>query len=111
MELGPIQELREDRGNLLADNAGAVVGDGNPEAAGLARRGRSVPVGGDGLHFDDHLREDPGFLAGVQGVIDGFLDTGEQRLSRIVEPQEMPVLGEELGNGDVPLASPHLDGG
>src|SRR6058998_2680776 len=55
--------------------------------------------------------EDPGFLAGVEGVVDGFLHTREQRLSRIVESQEMSVLGEELGDGDLPLASPHLDGG
>src|SRR5438309_3759013 len=110
MELGPIQELREDPWNLLADDAGAVVGDRNPEATCLAGRGRSLPVG-DGLHFDDHVREDPGFLAGVKRVIDALLDAGEQRLSRTVEPQEMPVLGEELGDGDLALASPHLDGG
>src|SRR3989441_696304 len=47
---------------------------------------------------------------GAGDDLDG-LAGGEQRLSRIVEPQEMPVLGEELGNGDLPLASPHLDGG
>src|SRR2546427_1375131 len=110
MELGPVQELREDRRNLLADDAGPVVGDRNPEAARLARRGRSLPIG-DGLHLDDHVGEDPGFLAGVKRVIDGLLHTGEQRLSRIVEPQQMPVLGEELGDGDLPLARPHLDGG
>src|SRR5256886_7160654 len=39
MELGPIQELREDRRNLLADDAGPVVGDRNPEAARLALPG------------------------------------------------------------------------
>src|SRR3989475_11805603 len=110
MELGPVQELREDQRNLLADDAGAVVGDRNPEAARLARWGRSLPIG-DGLHLDDHVGEDPGFLAGVERVIDGLLHTGEQRLSRIVEPQEMPVLGEELGDGDLPLARPLLDGG
>src|SRR5207253_8353585 len=87
VELGPIQELREYRGDLLADDAGAVVGDRDPEAARLARRERSVPVG-DGLHLDDHVGEDPGFLAGVERVVDGFLDTGEKRLSRIVESQE-----------------------
>src|SRR5256886_9564693 len=73
-------------------------------------RGRSLPIG-DGLHLDDHVGEDPGFLAGIKRVIDGLLHTGEQRLSRTVEPQEMPVLGEEPGDGDLPLARPHLDGG
>src|SRR2546426_1062814 len=36
MELRPIQELREYSWNLLADDAGAVVGDRNPEAVRLA---------------------------------------------------------------------------
>src|SRR6267378_1552983 len=109
MELGPIQQLGEDRWNLLADDPGAIVGDRDPEAARLARRGRSVPIA-DGLHLDDHVGEDPGLLAGVQGVVDGLLHTGEERLARAVEPQEMPVLGEELGDGNLALASPHLDG-
>src|SRR6266446_3147563 len=57
------------------------------------------------------IRNRLAWLAGVERVVDGLLDAGEQRLARIVEPQKMPVLGEELGNGDLPLASPHLDGG
>src|SRR2546430_2465148 len=94
----------------LAGGAASGLRSPTTEAARLARRGRSLPIG-DGLHLDDHVGEDPGFLAGVKRVIDGLLHTGEQRLSRIVEPQQMPVLGEELGDGDLPLARPHLDGG
>src|SRR5439155_16474188 len=108
MELGPVEELREYPRNLLADDAGAVVGDRNPEAARLAGRRRSFAIRDD-LQLDDHFREDSGFLTCIKRIIDGLLDAREQRLSRVVETQEMPVLGEELGNGDLPLASPHLD--
>src|SRR3989475_8119592 len=110
MELGAVQELREDPRNLLANDAGAVVGDGDPEAARLARR-RWGPAVGDGLQLHDHLREDSGFLAGVEGVVDGLFDAGEERLSGVVEAQEMTVLGEELGHRDLSLARTHLDGG
>src|SRR5205823_7149892 len=44
MELGAVQQLREDRRNLLADDAGAVVGDGDAKPGGLARRRRRAPV-------------------------------------------------------------------
>src|SRR5207248_6466965 len=34
-----------------------------------------------------------------------------ERLARIVEPGRMPVLGDELGDGDLALARAHLDRG
>src|SRR2546427_12543354 len=34
-----------------------------------------------------------------------------ERLARIVEAQQVAVLREELGDGDLPLTSSHLDGG
>src|SRR5207253_8489159 len=40
VKLRSVEELREDRRNLLSDDAGAVVGDRDPEAARLARGGR-----------------------------------------------------------------------
>ena len=45
MELGAVQELGEDRRNLLPDDPGTVVGDGDPEAGGLARGRRRAAVG------------------------------------------------------------------
>src|SRR2546428_10702163 len=45
MELGPVQQLREDRWDLLADDPGTVVGHRDPEAARLARGGRRAPTG------------------------------------------------------------------
>jgi hypothetical protein len=44
-------------------------------------------------------------------VVDGFLDGGEQRLARVVEAEQVAVLGEELGDGDVPLLGRHRLGG
>ena len=44
VELRAVEQLGEDRRNLLADDAGPVVDDGDPEARGLAgRRWRGVP--------------------------------------------------------------------
>ena len=71
---------------------------------------RRVAVRRD-LQLDDDVRQDPGFLAGVERVVDGFLDAGEERLARVVEPEKVAVLGEELGDGDLALAGAHLDGG
>ncbi len=107
VKFGTVEKLREYPRNLLADDAGAVVDHGNPETVRLAGR-RGVAVGSH-LEFDDDFRQDPCFLACVEGVIDGLLDAGEQRFSRIVEAQQMTVLRKELGNRDLPLTSPHLD--
>src|SRR5882724_2073203 len=109
MELRSVEELRENRRNLLPDDAGAVVGDRDPEPGGLARGRRRSSVG-HRLKLDDHVGEDPGLFARVERVIDGLLDAGQQGLSRIVEAEEMAVLGEELRHGDLPLARSHLDG-
>ncbi len=69
--------------------------------------GASPPLAGD-FNLDDDFRQDAGLLAGVERVVDGFLDAGEQRLARVVEAQQMAVLGEELGDRDLALARAHL---
>ena len=45
----------------------------------------------------------PGLLAGVERVVDGLLHRREQRLRRVVEAEQVAVLGEELGDRDVAL--------
>ena len=60
---------------------------------------------------DDDVGQDAGLLAGVERVVDGLLDGGQQGLARVVEAQQVAVLGEELADGDVALAGGHLDGG
>ena len=49
------------------------------------------------------LGQDAGFLAGVERVVDGFLDGGEQRLRGVVEAEQVAVLGEELRDRDLAL--------
>jgi hypothetical protein len=111
VELRAVEQLGEDRRDLVPHDAGAVVGHRDPEARGLAGRGRRLPVAGRDREGDHHLGEDARLLGGVQGVVDRFLDAGQQGLARVVEAQQVPVLGEELGDGDLPLARAHLDGG
>src|SRR5262249_22635749 len=109
VELRSVEELREDRRDLLPDDARAVVGDRDAGAAGLARR-RPRAAGGGGLPLDDDVPGDPGLLARVERVVGGFLDAGQKGLARIVEAEQMPVLREELRDGDLALARAHLDG-
>src|SRR5262249_42181299 len=68
MELGSVEELREDRRDLLAHDPGPVVGDRDAEAARLTGGRRGVPVAPGGLELDDHVGEDAGLLARVQRV-------------------------------------------
>jgi hypothetical protein len=42
----------------------------------------------------------PGFFAGIERVIDGFFDGGEQGFSWVIEAEQVLVLGEELADGD-----------
>ena len=73
--------------DLLLDDAGAVVLHADLEA-----------VRAGGLDVDPDLGQDAGFFAGVQGVVDRFLDRGQQGLARVVEAQQMAVLGKELAD-------------
>ena len=73
--------------------------------------GGAAPLVGHDLQRDDDVGQDAGFLGRVERVVDGFLDAGEERLPRIVEAEQVAVLGEELGDGDLPLAGAHLDRG
>src|SRR6185503_8367014 len=113
MELGAVEQLREHPGDLLAHDARAVVRDRDPEARRLARR-RRRPVlrllrHDLELHLD--VGEDPGLLTRIERVVHGLLHAREQRLARAVEAQQVPVLGEELGDRDLALARAHFFGG
>ena len=99
VELRAVEQAPEDVLDLLADDARAVV-----------LHDDDVAVFGDlGLvdDLDGDVGQDPGFLAGVEGVIDGFLDGRQQGLARVIEAEEVAVLGEELGDGDVTLLGGH----
>jgi hypothetical protein len=107
VELGPVQQAAEDVLDLLAHDARAVVDDRHAVAAALCG-GRAVRL----EVLDDHrdLGEDARLLAGVERVVDRLLDGGEHRLARVVEPEQVAVLGEELADGDVALAGGHALG-
>jgi hypothetical protein len=111
VELRAVEQLGEDGRDLLAHDPGAVVDHGDPEARGLAGRGWRGAVARRDLQRDDHLRQDPGFLGGVERVVHRFLHAREEGLARIVEAEEMTVLGEELGDRDLPLSGAHLGRG
>jgi hypothetical protein len=111
VELRAVEELGEDRRNLLADDAGAVVDDRDAEPRRLAGGGRRRAVARHDLDLDHDVGEDARLLGCVEGVVHRLLDAGEEGLPRAVEAEEVPVLGEELGDGDLALAGAHLDGG
>ncbi len=62
------------------------------------------------LDMDPDLRHDPRLFAGVQRVVDRLLDGGQQRLARIVKPQQVPVLGKKLADRNVALLLGHRFG-
>ncbi len=110
VELRAVEQLGEDRRNLLADDPRPVVAHRDPEPRGLAGRRRRA-VGRHHLQRHEDVGQDPGLLGRVERVVDGFLHAGEQRLARVVEAEQVAILGEELGDRDLTLASAHLDGG
>jgi hypothetical protein len=96
MEFRAVEQLAEDLRDLLLDDAGAVVLDRDPEAV--------LP---ELVDLDDQLGQDPRLFAGVERVVDRFLDGGEQRLLRVVEAEQVAVLGEELRDRDLALPRRH----
>jgi hypothetical protein len=66
---------------------------------------------GDLADLDAHVGQYAGLFAGVERVVDALLHRREQGFRRIVEPEQVAVLGKELGNGDVALALREIDGG
>ena len=100
VELRAVEQLAEDQRDLLFDDAGAVVLHADFEAVGAGR-----------LDVDPNLGQDAGLFAGVERVVDRFLDRRQQRLPRIVEAQQVAVLGEELADGDIALLGGHRLGG
>src|SRR5688572_28682689 len=108
MKVGSVEKLREYSRNLLANNAGAIIDYGDSEPVRLAWRLRGAAVRSD-LELDHDFRQNPRFLTRVERIVDRFLYASEQCFSWIVEAEQMTVLGKELGNGNLPLPSSHLD--
>src|SRR5208282_2112086 len=96
MELRAIKELAENQGNLLTQDAGAAVLHADLEA-----------VFSHTLDMDPDFRQDARLFAGVQGVVDGLFDGREEGFARIVESQQMAVLGKKLAYRDFFLTGGH----
>ena len=90
VEFGAVQELAEDLADLRVRDAGPVVLDAHQVMAVVDR-----------ADFDPHIGQDVGLFAGIQAVVHGFLDRHQDRLGGGVEPQHVPVLLEEFGDGNV----------
>src|SRR5690606_21348850 len=86
----------EDARDLALDDAGAIVLDGD----------EALPVAMP--HLDADLGKYSRLLTGVERIVHRFLDRRDERLRRRVEPEQVPVLQEELGNGDLALPRRHL---
>ena len=85
--------------------AGAFLRAPLPLAGGAAADARSEALRRrvQGLDLHEQPRQDVRFLAGVEAVVDGFLDGGQERLRRRVEAEQVAVLGEELADRDLAL--------
>ena len=60
---------------------------------------------------DLDVREDARLLGGVEAVVHRLLHRREEGLRGVVEAEEVAVLAEELGDGDLALAPGELLGG
>ena len=100
MEFRAVEQLAEDQRDLLFENARAVVLHADFEA-----------VRAGGLDMDPNLGQDAGLFASVERIVDRFLDGGEQGFARVVEAEQMPVLGKKLADADIALGGGHRVGG
>src|SRR6266581_2185138 len=100
VEVRPVEQFAEDQRNLFLDDSGAVILHADLEAI-------------DARGFDVHpdFRDDPGFFARIERVVDSFFYRCKQRLARIVESQQVSILGEKLADRDVALLRRHCFGG
>ena len=95
MKLRAVEELAEDERDLLADDPWAVVLHAHAvAAAGVANL----------LDVHPDLRQDARLLAGIERVVDRFLHARQQGLAGRIKAKQVAVFGEELADGDIPLA-------
>ena len=106
VELRAVEQLAEDLRHLRLDDARGRC-PARPRRSGprpsSARRPASRPRGARSWTSIVQLGQDAGLLAGVERVVDGFLDRGEERLRGVVEAEQVAVLDEELGDRDLAL--------
>src|SRR5262249_5903418 len=99
VELRAVEKLPENQRDLLSDDSGTVVLDPDLETI----RPRCLDVNPD-------FRNDTGLLTSIERIVDGLLHGREQRFARIIESEQMPVLGEKFAYGNVALFRRHRFG-
>jgi hypothetical protein len=62
----------------------------------------------DGLDVNPDFGQNPGFFTGIERVIDGFFDGGEQCFAWVIESEQMSVLREEFADGYFLLGLCHV---
>jgi len=100
VEFAPVEKLTEDQGDLLFDDSRPVVLDRDAKTPGL----RLV---------DPHpnLGQNARLLASIERVVDGFFDGRQQGFARVVETEQVAVLGKKLADRHVALLGGHRLGG
>ena len=98
VELAAVEQPTEHVRHLCLDDAGTVVLNDHREL---------LLVGADAFDRDLEVGQDACFFAGIEAVVDGFLDRGQQCLARAVKAEQVAVLGEELADRDLPLLLGH----
>ncbi len=96
MEFRSVEQLPENQRDLLLNNSWTVILDTDLE-----------PVRPRGFDMYPDFRHDACFLACIERIVDGLFHRGEQRLTRVVESQQMAILGEKLADGDIALLCGH----
>ena len=61
-------------------------------------------------NFNVDVRQDVRLFAGVEAVVHCFLNRGEQSLALVIETEQMAILGEEFGDGNMALRGGHRFG-
>ena len=108
MEFGPEQQPAKHIFHLFADDAGTIINHGDPIPRLLGGGGA---VGLQILNHHRDIRQNARFLTGIQRVVHRFLHRCQQRLPRIIKPQQMAVFGEEFADRDILLLGRHRLGG
>ena len=87
MKFRAVEEFSEDERYLFFDDAGSII-----------LHADFVFIFADGFDVDPDDTEYR-LNAGIEGVIDGFFDGGEQGFAWVIEAEQMSVLGEKLADG------------
>ncbi len=96
MEFRSVEQLSENQRDLLLHDSRTVILNAHLEA-----------VWASGFDMYPDFRNDVRLFARIQRIIDRLFYCREQGLARVVESQQMAILGEKLADGDIALLCGH----